>query len=124
MELDNSPIFIVMDLMARLISPYDLDPFGSNPLTGLLNDVADFPALASGPIKVCVTATCVRTRRGKVFRNQEIAAEVLLASACLASMFQAIEIDGEATGTAAMPAIPPSRRWCVNASHGTQSWSR
>ena len=72
--LDNSPMFIAMDLMARLISPYDLNPFGGNPLTGLLNEVVDFPALASGPIKVFVTATSVRTGRGRVFRNQEITA--------------------------------------------------
>ena len=115
--LDNSPMFIAMDLMARLISPYDLNPFGGNPLTGLLNEVVDFPALASGPIKVFVTATNVRTGRGRVFRNQEITAEVLLASACLPSMFQAIEIDGEAYwdgGYAGNPTITPLVRECVS----------
>ena len=115
--LDNSPMFIAMDLMARLISPYDLNPFGGNPLTGLLNEVVDFPALASGPIKVFVTATSVRTGRGRVFRNQEITAEVLLASACLPSMFQAIEIDGEAYwdgGYAGNPTITPLVRECVS----------
>jgi NTE family protein len=110
-------MFIAMDLMARLISPYDLNPFGGNPLTGLLNEVVDFPALASGPIKVFVTATSVRTGRGRVFRNQEITAEVLLASACLPSMFQAIEIDGEAYwdgGYAGNPTITPLVRECVS----------
>jgi NTE family protein len=103
--------------MARLISPYDLNPFGSNPLTGLLNDIVDFPALASGPIKVFVTATSVRTGRGRVFRNQEITAEVLLASACLPSLFQAIEIDGEPYwdgGYAGNPTITPLVRECVS----------
>jgi len=37
----------------------------------------------------------VRTGRGRIFRNAEITAEVLLASACLPTMFRAIEIDGE-----------------------------
>ena len=33
--------------------------------------------------------------RGRVFRNAELTPEVLLASACLPTLFQAIEIDGE-----------------------------
>ena len=37
----------------------------------------------------------MRTGRGRVFRNAEITPDVLLASACLPTMFQAIEIDGE-----------------------------
>ena len=47
------------------------------------------------PIKVFVTATNVRTGRGRVFRNADLTPEVLLASACLPTMFQAVEIDGE-----------------------------
>ena len=38
----------------------------------------------------------MRTGRGRVFRNAEITPDVLLASACLPTMFQAVEIDGEA----------------------------
>ena len=37
----------------------------------------------------------MRTGRGRVFRNAELTPDVLLASACLPTMFQAIEIDGE-----------------------------
>jgi NTE family protein len=118
--LDSSPLFIAMDLMARLVSPYDLTPFGGNPLASLLNECVDFPALAAGPIKVFVTATSVRTGRGKVFRNSEITPEVLLASACLPSLFQAVEIDGEAYwdgGYAGNPTITPLVRECT--SHDT-----
>jgi NTE family protein len=42
-----------------------------------------------------VTATRVRTGRGRIFRNAEITPDVLLASACLPTLYQAIEIDGE-----------------------------
>lgn len=35
------------------------------------------------------------TGRGRVFRNNEITPEVLLASACLPTIFKAVEIDGE-----------------------------
>ena len=93
--LDTSPIFIAFDLMARLFSPYDLNPHGFNPLEQILGASIDFAQLARSPIKLFVTATSVRTGRGRVFRNAEITPEVLLASACLPTMFQAVEIDGE-----------------------------
>ena len=92
--LDNSPLFVAMDMMSRVVSPYSL-PGGANPLTDILTEVIDFEALAAGPIKLFVTATNVRTGRGRVFRNAEITPQVLLASACLPTLFQAIEIDGD-----------------------------
>jgi predicted acylesterase/phospholipase RssA len=57
--------------------------------------LVDFERLAQAPIKLFITATNVRTGRGKVFWYNAITPEVLLASACLPTMFQAIEIDGE-----------------------------
>jgi NTE family protein len=61
-----------------------------------LAEQIDFHVLAQSPINLFVTATNVRTGRGKVFKNADITPDVLLASACLPTMFQAIEIDGEA----------------------------
>ena len=62
----------------------------------ILADIVDFERLARAPINLFVTATNVRTGRGHVFKNDTITPDVLLASACLPTMFQAIEIDGEA----------------------------
>lgn len=94
--LDNSPAFLVMDLLARMISPYDVPSFGPNPLAEVLRESVDFEAVAGGPVKVFVTATNVRTGRARVFRKHDLSAEALLASACLPQLFQAVEIDGEA----------------------------
>ena len=50
-----------------------------------------------------------------MFRNAELSPNVLLASACLPTMFQAIEIDGEAYwdgGYAGNPTITPLVREC------------
>jgi NTE family protein len=108
--LDTSPIYVALDLMSRLISPYDLNPLGLNPLRGILAESIDFTRLASSPIKLFVTATNVRTGRGRIFRNAEITADVLLASACLPTMFRGIEIDGELYwdgGYAGNPTITP-----------------
>ena len=93
--LDNSPLFIGMDLLSRLFSPYDLNPGNTNPLRDILSEKIDFERLRSSPIRLFITATNVRTGRGRVFRNADITPDVLLASACLPTLFQAIEIDGE-----------------------------
>jgi len=108
--LDSSPVFISFDLLSRLYSPYDLNPFGLNPLRTVLDASIDFRRLAQSPIKLFITATNVRTGRGHIFRNAEISPDVLLASACLPTLFQAVEIDGEAYwdgGYAGNPTITP-----------------
>jgi len=108
--LDTSPAYLAMDLMTRVFSPYDLNPFGLNPLRTILAESIDFERLARAPIMLFITATNVRTGRGRIFRNAQITADVLLASACLPTMFQAIEIDGEPYwdgGYAGNPTITP-----------------
>jgi NTE family protein len=113
--LDHSPVFVAMDLMARLFSPYDLSPGGANPLRNILAETVDFERLAQAWIKLFVTATNVRTGRGRVFRNSEITPDVLLASACLPTLFQAIEMDGESYwdgGYSGNPTITPLVREC------------
>ena len=113
--LDYSPVFAVLDVAARVLSPYDTNPFGSNPLTQILADSVRFDRLAAAPIKLFITATNVRTGRGRVFRNADLTPDVLLASACLPTMFQAVEIDGEAYwdgGYSGNPSMTPLIREC------------
>jgi NTE family protein len=114
--LDHSPAFVAMDLMARLFSPYDMGP-RANPLRDILTEIVDFDRLTRATIKLFVTATNVRTGRGRVFRNSEITPDVLLASACLPTMFQAIEIEGESYwdgGYSGNPTITPLVRECTS----------
>jgi NTE family protein len=62
-----------------------------------------------------VTATNVHTGRGRVFRNADLTPDVLLASACLPTLFRAIEIDGEPYwdgGYSGNPTITPLIREC------------
>ena len=94
-SLEGSPAFLAMDLMSRVLSPYDLNPFGINPLHDILERSIDFDALSKSKIKLFITATNVRTGRGRVFRNAELTPDVLLASACLPNMFQAVQVDGQ-----------------------------
>ena len=115
--MDTSPAFLAFDLAARLFSPYDLNPRGANPLREILAECVDFKRVARSPIRLFVTATNVRTGRGRVFGNAELNAEALLASACLPSLYQAVEIDGEAYwdgGYAGNPTITPLVRECTS----------
>ena len=112
--LDYSPLFAAVDIASRVFSPYDV-PGGNNPLRQILADSVDFKRLVSAPIKLFVTATNVRTGRGRVFRNRELTPDVLLASACLPTIFQAVEIDGEPYwdgGYAGNPTMAPLIREC------------
>ena len=115
--LDSSPFFVAFDLAARLFSPYDLNPRGANPLRDILGECVDFERVAKSQIRLFVTATNVRTGRGRVFRNNELSPDVLLASACLPTLFQAIDIDGEAYwdgGYSGNPTITPLVRECAS----------
>jgi NTE family protein len=115
--LDNSPAFIAMDMASRLFSPYDLNLTGWNPLRKILTEGIDFERVAQSPIKLFITATNVATGRARVFRNRDLTPDVLIASACLPTMFQAVEIDGEAFwdgGYSGNPTITPLVRECAS----------
>ncbi|WP_138466762.1 patatin-like phospholipase family protein [Poseidonocella sp. HB161398] len=116
-SLDHSPAYIFADTMSRFISPFTFAAISTpvNPLRGILEETIDFEALANGPIKLFITATNARTGRGRVFRRHEITADVLLASACLPTLFQPVEIDGEYYwdgGFSGNPTITPLVREC------------
>jgi len=108
--LDTSPVYLAFDLASRMFSPYDLKFAGANPLQRVLADSVDFAQVARSPIRLFVTATNVHTGRGRVFRNAELTPDIVLASACLPTLFRAIEIDGQSYwdgGYAGNPTITP-----------------
>ncbi|MBB3316777.1 NTE family protein [Rhizobium sp. BK181] len=94
-SLDNSPAYLFFDVMSRLFSPYEINPGNINPLRDILEESVDFELLKHSPIKLFINATNVRTGLPRVFRNAELNADVVLASACLPMVHQAIEIDGD-----------------------------
>ena len=94
-SLDNSPSYVFFDLLHRVTSPYDVNPFNFNPLQKILDEVVDFDLVRScDQIKVFISATNVETGRVKVFNRHELTCEMVMASACLPFMFQAVEIGG------------------------------
>jgi NTE family protein len=95
-NIDRSPVFFFADLITRVFSPYELNPQNINPLRDFITKHLDVPAIrAAETFKLFVSATNARTGQIRVFDREEISPDVLLASACLPTVFQAIEIDGE-----------------------------
>jgi len=94
-SLDHNPALIMLDLVTRVVSPYQFNPLNINPLRGLNERAVDFERLRRhSNIRLFVSATNVQTGRLRVFTGDEITADVVMASACLPFVFQAIEIDG------------------------------
>ena len=77
----------------------------------LLARQIDFEQLrASSPFKLFIAATQANTGKLRVFRENELSMEVLLASSCLPKFSRPVEIDGEPYwdgGYAAIPAVSP-----------------
>jgi NTE family protein len=98
-------------MLTRILSPYQTNPLNFHPLRKLLERI-DFQGLRddAAAARVFICATNVRTGCRRVFDNAELSADVLLASACLPNVFQAVEIDGEAYwdgGYTGNPALKP-----------------
>ena len=94
-SMDFSPGFLAFDLVSRLASPYDLNPLNINPLKTMIDEMVDFDHVhCCADIKLFISATNVHTGRVRVFTNEEVTADAVMASACLPHIFQAVEIDG------------------------------
>ena len=115
--IESSPAWAFWDAASRAISPYAYGPFYRNPLRPIAERFRfDAVRAAAGPA-LYVGAANVRTGKIRVFGAEEVTPDVLLASACLPTLFKAVEIDGEAywdggyTGNPALfplfdPALP------------------
>ena len=75
--------------------PYAANPLNINPLRGALERVVDFERLRrASTANVFVSATNVWTGKLAVFDRERLTADHVMASACLPTVFQAVEIDG------------------------------
>src|SRR5271155_6067561 len=116
--LDHSPGYVMVDIISRFMSPYQLNPTDANPMRDLLVEFVDFERVrAQNVVKLFLSATNVRTGKVAVFPNKEITAEHVLASACLPFMMRSPVIDGEAYwdgGFMGNPAIFPVIYACAS----------
>jgi NTE family protein len=93
--LEDTPVGMWFNAMSRYLSPYDLNPLNINPLKDLIERFVDFEAVQKcDNLQLFISATNVETGRLRVFRRDEMTADMILASACLPLLFRAVEING------------------------------
>ncbi len=92
----------------RVLSPYQFNPFNLNPLRDALVEEVDFARLrAEAPVKLLIAATRVSDGRQRIFRENELTADMVLASTCLPLLHHAVNIDGEDYWDGGYVANPP-----------------
>ncbi len=102
-------------LSSQLASPYQFNPLGLNPLRRLLANEIDFDRLrAQSAIRLLIAATRVKDGRLRLFREDEVTLESVLASTCLPMLHHAVEIGGEAYWDGGYCANPPLRQLVVD----------
>lgn len=93
---DGSPAHMWLDAWTRTLSPYETNPLDINPLKEALGELIDFSRVRScRDTKLFVSATNVWTGKVRIFSGRELTADHVVASACLPTIFQAVEIEGE-----------------------------
>jgi len=97
--------------MTQSMSPYQNNPLDINPLKEFLEKHIDFDAIAAlKNLKLYVVATGVSTGKAEVFSGKRVTAKAVMASACLPTLFKAVEIEDEHYwdgGYSGNPAIHP-----------------
>jgi NTE family protein len=99
---------VAFEMMASVVSPYQFNPLDHNPLRAILADLVDFKRLRSAKApRLFISATDVETGRARIFANDELRLEAVLASTCLPTLFQAVEIEGRHYWDGGFSANPP-----------------
>ncbi len=110
-NLDKNPMVRLIMTMTGHLSPYQTNPFNANPFGDFLKSFFDFPIVRENiEKKLFLAATHVKSGKIKIFSNKDFCSDVLVASACLPQLFQAVLVDGEYYwdgGYIANPAINP-----------------
>jgi NTE family protein len=104
--------------MTQSMSPYQNNPLDINPLKEFLEKQIDFTAIAAlKDLKLFVVATVVSTGKAEVFSGKRVTAKAVMASACLPTLFKAVEIEGEHYwdgGYSGNPSIHPLIYNCIS----------
>jgi NTE family protein len=97
-----------LSMLTRALAPYQFNPLDLNPLRKALSAEVDFERLRSNaPLHLMIAATRVSDGKLRIFRNEDISLEAVLASACLPQVHRAVEIEGELYWDGGYVANPP-----------------
>ncbi|GMV44908.1 MAG: hypothetical protein AMXMBFR66_03060 [Pseudomonadota bacterium] len=110
-DWSGAPLAWYADWLTRTLSPYQFNPLDINPLRDIVTAEVDFERVRGcDRLHIFVAATNVRTGALREFRGADLTADAVMASACLPTLFRAVEIDGEAYwdgGYVANPSLLP-----------------
>ncbi|MEL6912891.1 MAG: patatin-like phospholipase family protein [Pseudomonadota bacterium] len=95
-SIEFSVPYMLGDLSTRMLSPYGYGPLYRNPLHRIVERFSYSEVCADRGPALFICATNVRSGKIRVFAGDEIGTEAIMASACLPTLFQAVEIDDEA----------------------------
>jgi NTE family protein len=97
-----------LSMLTRALSPYQFNPLDLNPLRKTLAAEVDFERLREhAPLRLMIAATRISDGKLRIFRNDDISLEAVLASACLPQVHRAVEIEGELYWDGGYVANPP-----------------
>ncbi|GAA0289685.1 patatin-like phospholipase family protein [Rhodovulum strictum] len=96
--LDAALPWSLGDMASRMVGPYAYGPFYRNPLRRIVERFDFDRVCAARPPAFFVGATNVRTGKIRVFEGRAITTDAILASACLPTLFQAVEVTDPDTG--------------------------
>jgi NTE family protein len=106
-----TPLQVYADWLGHVVSPYQLNPLNLNPLRDILVEQIDFERVRRcHKARLFIAATQVRSGELRIFEQAELTADMVLASACLPLLFQAVQIEGQAYwdgGYAGNPSLLP-----------------
>ncbi len=84
------------DNITKMLSPYQFNRLNINPLRNIVESLVDFDELKYNKMTgLFITTTNVRTGKVRVFNTEEISLDVVMASACLPYLFQAVKVDDD-----------------------------
>lgn len=97
-----------MEILAQALSPYQFNPFDLNPLRRALESEIDFERIRDARTpRLLIATTRVSDGALRIFRNNELSVDAILASACLPLIHRTVEIDGEGYWDGGYSANPP-----------------
>ncbi len=96
-QIEFSVPYMMGDAVTRMVSPYGYGPLYKNPLRSIVEKL-DYDRVCDHHAPLFfVGATRVRNGKIRVFQGDEIGPDALMASACLPTVFQAIEMYDKTT---------------------------
>lgn len=106
-----SPALKMMMQWTNYLTPEQINPMDINPLRDIIEKQIDFVALRKqSPVRLFIAATHANSGKLRIFGNDELSAEALLASACLPTIHRTIHINKQPFwdgGYSANPAVFP-----------------